>query len=73
MRRKSARSGTARTEALYSAAHHELLVEHADGAESRIGLRHHGAQNTIHALAPLRQLLRADWLLHRFGRDLQRR
>src|SRR3954468_21549415 len=59
-----------RTEALDPAADHELLIEDADGAEACVGFRHDGAQNTVHALAPLRQFLGTEWLLHRFGTDL---
>src|SRR5260370_7292746 len=70
MRRKSPRSGTA--EPRPSIRDHELLIEDADGTESRVGFRHDGAQNTVHSLTPLRQLLTAHRLLHPSAPDLQR-
>ncbi|MEY9392976.1 hypothetical protein ABIF93_011297 [Bradyrhizobium japonicum] len=59
-------------EALDAAANHELLIEHADGAEAGIGLGEHGAKGTIDALAPLGELLGADRHLGHLRPDLRR-
>src|SRR5882757_2381045 len=72
MRRKSPRSGTAEPRPLFGSG--PRTPDRArDGTESRVGFRHDGAQNPVHPLTPLRQFLSAEWLLHRFGTDLQRR
>ena len=55
-----------RAEPLDAAADHELLIEHADGAEAGVGLGEHGTKGTIHALAPLSELFGADRQLDRF-------